>query len=286
MSTVRGVTARFLGGFKSPQTRLRYKKDIMLWQKFCEENAVHPLDARAVNCEAFVEWLSARCNPASVRARRSGVSGWFNALVRARIIPANGMLGLEMPKMTQTSVPACVVSEEDVVLVMKRFSELGPRWEWLVGMVVYGGCDVAEALRIRGSDVRIWEGRTTIRVRTRHGTTRDIPVDGRLEVLTVGLSEVFAPSSPLAGLTSTQHVCTRLSKLASEAVGYRLTVQELRRFAVRRQAARGVPPEVIAKWLGHSEDRWVRKTLGLPSLVSEVVWEDVVSSIVVGTDGE
>lgn len=286
MSTVRGVTARFLGGFKSPQTRLRYKKDIMLWQKFCEENAVHPLDARAVNCQAFVEWLSARCSPASVRARRSGVSGWFNALVRARIIPANGMLGLEMPKMTQSSVPACVVSEEDVALVLKRFSELGPRWEWLVGMVAYAGCDVAEALRVRGADVRIWEGRTTVRVRTRHGATRDIPVDGRLEVLTVGLSEVFAPSSPLAGLTSTPHVCTRLSRLASEAVGYRLTAQELRRFAVRRQAARGVSPEVIAKWLGHSEDRWVRRTLGLSSSVSEVIWEDVVSSIVVGIDGE
>lgn len=285
MATVRGVTARFLGGYKSPQTRLRYKKDIMLWQKFCEENAVHPLDARAVNCQAFIDWLSGRCSPASVRARRSGVSSWFNALVRARIIPANGMLGVDLPERDEKPVYACVVSDEDVSRIMEHVSQLGPRWEWLVGMVVYGGCDVAEALRVRGADVSTREGRTTIHVRTRHGSVRRIPVDGRLEVLTIGLSQVFAASSPLSGLTNNQHASNKLANVVSEAVGRRVTAQDLRRFAVKRQADRGVSPEVIARWLGHSEDRWVRRTLGLDSSVAGVSWEDVTNSIVVEIDG-
>jgi hypothetical protein len=79
-----------------------------------------------------------------------------------------------------------VPGDDEMVLVMSAFSKRGPRWEWLAAMVAWGGCDCAEALRIRKTDVRTWEGKTLVTVRSRRGNRREIPVDGRLEVLTFG----------------------------------------------------------------------------------------------------
>lgn len=285
MATVRGVTARYLGGFQSPQTRLRYKKDIMLWQKFCLEYGFHPLDFKTAVCQEFVDWMAQTKTPGSVRARIVGVSGWFDALVDARIVPSNGMRGVKKPKWGDRSPSENDVSDADVAAIMVRLGEIGPRWEWLLGMVAFGGCEPVDAVRVRGVDVRTWEGRTLVRVRSRYGHVREIPVDGRLEVLTLGLSQVFAPSSPLGGVTSPVYVANKLRKVCVQAVGRPITMMDLRRYAVRRQYARGVAPEVIAAWLGHGQDTFVRRTLGLPSAVKAVKREEVLDSIVVEDDG-
>jgi hypothetical protein len=65
-----------------------------------------------------------------------------------------------------------------------------------------------------------------------------------------------------------------------------LNVQDMRRWAVRRQHERGVPVPVIAKWLGHTTDRWVRQTLRLTDAVAEVTAAEVISSILVEPDGD
>jgi len=285
MATVRTVTARFLGGYKSPHTRVRYKKDIMMWQRFCSEHGIHPLDCRTVNGQMFVDWMAGRLTPGSVRARLYGVSQWFDALCRARIVSSNGLRGAKTAKVPNTAVSACDLSEDDIALIMGEASKLGPRWEWLMGMVVYAGCDAAEALRVRGMDVRAWHGKTFVRVKSRREQWRDIPVDGRLEVLTIGLSQVFAASSPLGGSVQSNYVSSRLSKVASKGLGRPVNVMDMRRFAVVRQYRRGVTPEVISRWLGHTSDRWVRRTIGLSDPVASVSIEDVARFIVVEPDG-
>lgn len=285
MATVRGVTARYLGGFQSPQTRLRYKKDIMLWQKFCLENGYHALNCQTAICQEFVNWMALTKTPGSVRARVAGVSGWFDAMVAARIVPSNGMRGVKTPKLGAYCPSESPVGDADVDLVMRKLADVGPRWEWLLGMVAFGGCEPVDAVRVRGVDVRTWEGRTLVRVRSRYGHVREIPVDGRLEVLTLGLSQVFAPSSPLGGVSSPVYVANKLRKVASEAVGRPVTMMDLRRYAIRRQYARGVAPEVIAAWLGHNQDLFVRRTLGLPSAVKAVKQQQMLDSIVIEDDG-
>jgi len=61
-------------------------------------------------------------------------------------------------------------------------------------------------------------------------------------------------------------------------------VQDLRRHAVLRQAERGVPVNVIARWLGHTTDQWVRETLGMVAPVAEVTQADVLEAILVASD--
>jgi hypothetical protein len=120
---------------------------------------------------------------------------------------------------------------------------------------------------------------------SRRGRAREIPVDGRLEVLTLGLAAVFAPSTSLAGVSSTSYAAQTVNRLAKAAVGRSVTVHDMRRWAVRRQFERGVEPAVIARWLGHSHDQWVRDTL-LLNPVGDVSFQDVVDQILVEPDGD
>jgi len=176
-------------------------------------------------------------------------------------------------------------SDDEMRLVVEKAAEMGPRWEWIVSMIGWAGCDCGEILRVTKQDVRTWEGRTLVKVQSRRGRFREIPVDGRLEVLTLGLAAVFAPSTSLAGVSSSSYAAQTVNKVAKAAVGRSVTVHDMRRWAVRRQFERGVDVAVIARWLGHSTDQWVRDTLKL-NPVGDVTFQDVVEQIVVEPDGE
>lgn len=285
MRTVRSVTANFLASYPSIHTRKRYKKDIVTWQRWCAEQGVHPLDCSVANAQQFVAWMSAQYTPTSVASRVCGVAKWFDALVDAGVLRAHGLHSVKLPKREIVLNLESIPTDDEMMLVMAEAAKLGPRWEWLAGMVAWAGCDCQEALRVRGVDVRTWEGKTLVTVRSRKQNRREIPVDGRLEVLTVGLQSVYAPTTPLAGTMTSEWATIRLGKIASAATGRRLNVQDMRRWAVRRQFERGVPVPVIARWLGHTTDRWVRQTLRLTDEVAEVTAAEVISSILVEPDG-
>jgi len=285
MRTVRSVTANFLTSYPSIHTRKRYKKDIVTWQRWCAEQGVHPLDCSVANAQQFVAWMSAQYTPTSVASRVCGVAKWFDALVDAGVLRAHGLHSVKLPKREIVLNLESIPTDDEMMLVMAEAAKLGPRWEWLAGMVAWAGCDCQEALRVRGVDVRTWEGKTLVTVRSRKQNRREIPVDGRLEVLTVGLQSVYAPTTPLAGMMTSEWATIRLGKIASSATGRRLNVQDMRRWAVRRQFERGVSVPVIARWLGHTTDRWVRQTLRLTDGVAEVTAAEVISSILVEPDG-
>jgi len=285
MASVRSVTAHHLGGYASIHTRKRYKKDIVTWQKWCLLVDIHPLDCTVVNAQLFVDWMASQYTSTSVASRVCGVAKWMDALVDAGVLKVHGLHSVKMPKRVIVLDSSTVPSDDEMVIVMSAFSARGPRWEWLVAMVAWGGCDCAEALRIRKTDVRTWEGKTLVTVRSRRGNRREIPVDGRLEVLTLGLTAVFAATTTLGGSFGSKYATETINDVASKAVGRRLTVQDMRRWAVRRQFERGVPIPVIAKWLGHKNDRYVRQTLRLLDPVSLVSQADVIAQIKVEPDG-
>lgn len=285
MATVRSVTAGFLGSQASVNTRYRYKQDIVTWQRFCSEHGLHALDGSAPNAQLFADWMAKRYTSSSTISRFSGVTRWFDALLQAGVVKGHGFREVKLPKRVRTLDVSVIPTDDELDLVMSEASRRGPRWEWLVGMVAYGGLDCAEALRVRSTDVRTWEGRTLVKVVTRRGNVREVPVDGRLEVLTVGLASVFSPTTPLGSSITPKHARETLTMLASEATGRRITVEDLRRYAVMRQALRGVPIPVIAKWLGHTTDQWVRATLRLQNPVDEVSTTDVLELILVESDG-
>jgi len=286
MASVRSITAHFLGGYASVHTRKRYKKDIVTWQRWCALVDIHPLDCTQVNAQLFVDWMVSQYTSTSVASRVCGVAKWFDALVAAGVLKSHGLHSVKLPKRVIVLDASLMPSDDEMVQVMRAFAWRGPRWEWLAAMVAWGGCDCAEALRVRKTDVRTWEGKTLVTVRSRRGNRREIPVDGRLEVLTLGLTAVFAATTTLGGTFGSKYATETINEVASGAVGRRLTVQDMRRWAVHRQFQRGVSTAVIAKWMGHTNDRYVRQTLRLLDPVALVSQADVVAQIVVEPDGD
>ena len=286
MASVRSITAHFLGGYSSIHTRKRYKKDIVTWQRWCGLVDIHPLDCTQVNAQLFVDWMVSQYTSTSVASRVCGVAKWMDALVAAGVLKSHGLHSVKLPKRTIVLDASLMPGDDEMVQVMRAFAWRGPRWEWLAAMVAWGGCDCAEALRVRKTDVRTWEGKTLVTVRSRRGNRREIPVDGRLEVLTLGLTAVFAATTTLGGTFGSKYATETINEVASTAVGRRLTVQDMRRWAVHRQFQRGVSTAVIAKWMGHTNDRYVRQTLRLLDPVALVSQADVVAQIVVEPDGD
>ena len=257
----------------------------MTWQRWCAEVGVHPLDCTTAHAQAFVDWMLAKYTLASVASRRTGVAKWFDALVEAGIVPVHGLHSVSLPKRGPRQAFTGMPSDDEMRLVVEKAAEMGPRWEWVVSMIGWAGCDCGEILRVTKQDVRTWEGKTLVKVQSRRGRYREIPVDGRLEVLTLGLAAVFAPATSLAGVSSSSYAAQTVNRIAKGAVGRTVTVHDMRRWAVRRQFERGVDVAVIARWLGHSTDQWVRDTLML-NPVGDVTFQDVVEQIVVEPDGE
>lgn len=258
----------------------------MLWQRWCREHDIHALDGSALNAALFLEWLEESYKASSVQSRFSGVSRWFDHLLEHGVIKAHGFKNVKRPKRVREVASFRMPTDAELEALMEHAAAEGVRWEWLVGMIAYCGLDGAEALRIRSSSIRTWEGRTLVTVSSRRGRRREVPVDGRLEVLTLGLASVFGPTTPLVGKMTSDWVQKRLKALSVASVGRHITVQDLRRYAVLRQAERGVPVAVIAKWLGHTTDDWVRRTLGMENPVAEVTPADVIDLILVEPNGD
>lgn len=293
MVSVRSATANFLGSKASVHTRKRYKKDIMTWQRFCAEHGCHALDGSFANAQAFADWLAERYTPVSVNSRFCGVRQWFDYLLHEGIVAGHSFREAKCVKRVRSDIKLVELNDDELARIVAAAGVKGPRWEWLMAMVAYCGLDSAEALRVRSSDVRTWEGKTLVRITSRRGTVREVPVNGRLEVLTVGLSSVFAPTTSLGGTATaltadrrSDYASTQLGKIATAELGFPVSVQDLRRAAVRRQYDRGVSVPIIAKWMGHATDRWVKETLGIKNPVDDVTTADVVSSIVVEPEGD
>lgn len=257
----------------------------MTWQRWCSETGVHALDGSTLNATMFLEWLEERYTSASMLSRFSGVTRWFDHLLESGVIKGHGFHNVKRPRRVRQLDRFTIPTETELNLLMEHAAGRGVRWEWLLGMVAYCGLDPAEALRVTSTHVRTWEGRTLVTVSSRRGNRREVPVDGRLEVLTLGLASVFGPTTSLVGRLSSKWASEQLSRMSLEACGRHVTVQDLRRYAVLRQAERGVPVPVIAKWLGHTTDQWVRATLGMMNPVAEVSSADVIDLILVEPDG-
>ena len=286
MATVRSATANFLGDQASVHTRRRYKKDIMTWQRWCADHDVHPLDGSVLNAQMFLEWMEDRYTTSSVLSRFTGVSRWFDYLLEHGVVKGHGFRNVKKPRRDRRLVDFRLPTEDELLALMQLAAKRGPRWEWLVGMVAYCGLDCAEALRVRSTDVRTWEGRTLIRVTSRRGNKREVPVNGRLEIVTLGLAGVFAPTTAFGPVQTSKWAAEQVGLMSKEATGRLINVQDLRRYAVLRQAQRGVPVPVIARWLGHTTDQWVRETLGLVNPVAEVTQADVLECIKVEMVGD
>lgn len=278
------VTAQYLSPM-SVETRKATLRHLRTWQKFCDTHGFHVLDGRVQNAEAFADHLRTTYTPKSAFNRFVAVRAWFDLLARERVIKAHGFGAVEFLSPDITPKPVRILPDAALERIMEAAKGHGPRVEWLMGMLCFAGVDISEACQVRSTDIRTWEGRTLVRIRTSSRLTREVPVNGRLEVLTLGLAAVFAPTTRLVG-TNRPKANEMVREITLEALGEPYVPRELRRTAIERQLRRGVDLAVVARWLGYDEVGQLRRLIGQVDPVALVTDSDVVEKIVVEDDGD
>lgn len=278
------VTATYLSAM-SQESRRVVLRHLRAWQRFCDTHGFHVLDGRVQNAEAFADFLRTNYTPKSAFNRFVAVRAWMDVLTRERVIKSHGFGAVEFSQPVLPVRPVRVLADSDLEKIMEVAKGHGPRIEWLMGMLCFAGVDIPEACQVRSTDIRTWEGRTLVRIRTSSRLTREVPVNGRLEVLTLGLSAVFAPTTRLVGVNRPK-ATDLVREITTEALGEYFVARELRRTAIERQLRRGVELPVVAKWLGYEEVGQLRKLLGYADPVAFVSDTDLVEKIVVEDDGD
>src|SRR3954449_5849207 len=73
----------------SEHTRSAYRRDVAGWLAWCRDRGVDPLRASFLDVNAYARALEARpLAPASVARTLSGVSSWYDFLVKLRAVDA------------------------------------------------------------------------------------------------------------------------------------------------------------------------------------------------------
>jgi hypothetical protein len=101
----------FLGTFKSPDTRTRYRAALNLWLHWCKEHRLDPLQAEPEHADLWsAELRASRAAPATTNSSISGVSSWYTKLVKWRRIRTTPFLrvarAIEGPT-GKKNVPSC-----------------------------------------------------------------------------------------------------------------------------------------------------------------------------------
>lgn len=129
---------------------------------------------------------------------------------------------------------------------------LAPRWRGLCYVLAYTGCRISEALSLAGHQLDPDAGTITFRtLKRRRPVFRRVPVPRRLITMLLAL-----PPRPDGQLwcahrvTAWRHVSRAMALAGID--GPMASCKGLRHGFGLRAAAAGVPPNLIAKWLGHA----------------------------------
>src|SRR5688572_10147391 len=99
MGAAEQVTEAWLANRRlSEHTRAAYRRDVAAWLGWCAERGVDPLGASFLDVNAYARGLEARRLAASTVARKlSGLSSWYDFLVKVRAVGGNPVGGADRP---------------------------------------------------------------------------------------------------------------------------------------------------------------------------------------------
>jgi len=82
----------------SEHTRAAYRRDVAGWLSWCAERDLDPLAASFLDVNAYARGLeSSTLAPSTVARKMSGLSSWYEFLVKLRAIDANPVAGADRP---------------------------------------------------------------------------------------------------------------------------------------------------------------------------------------------
>jgi integrase/recombinase XerD len=253
----------------SEHTRAAYRRDVAGWLGWCAERAVEPLLASFLDVNAYARGLEARGLAAATVARKlSGLSSWYDFLVKLRAVAANPVGGADRPYVDRDHSATVGLSPEEVDALIVAAEAAGERHRAVITLLADLGLRVGEVVGLDLGDVGWERGHRTVRFTGKGGRQRRrvltvgaaAALDDYLRVRGASPGALFVTSS---GSRIDRHGVFRLvRRLAGEAgiVGAeRLSPHSLRHAFATAARSEGVALEDVQDALGHADPRTTRR---------------------------
>lgn len=157
----------------SEHTRAAYRRDVAGWLGWCGERGVDPLRASFLDVNAYARGLEARkLAPSTVARKLSGVSSWYDFLVKLRAVDGNPVGGADRPYVSRDHSETVGLSPDEVDALLGVARQAGARHRAVVTLLADLGLRVGELVGLDVADVGVERGHRTVRFVGKGGRSR------------------------------------------------------------------------------------------------------------------
>ncbi len=254
----------------SEHTRAAYRRDVAAWLGWCAAREVDALRASFLDVNAYARGLEASLAPASVARKLSGLSSWYDFLVKVRAVEVNPVAGADRPYVSRDHSATVGLSAQEVdALLAAAAAESGPaavRHRAVLALLADLGLRVGEVVGLDVTDVGWERGHRSVRFVGKGGRPRRrvltpaaaAAVDACLAGRTEG--PLFVTAS---GARIDRHAVFRLVRRLAREAGIasweRLSPHSLRHAFATAARGEGVPLEDVQDAMGHADPRTTRR---------------------------
>jgi site-specific recombinase XerD len=255
----------------SDHTRDAYRRDVASWLGWCAARDTDPLTATFLDVNAYARGLEAQpLSPATVARKLSGLSSWYDFLVKLRAVDANPVGGADRPAVSRdhSSTVGLTPQEVDALLAAAQ-ADTGPaalRHQAVLALLADLGLRVGEVVGLDVTDLGWERGHRSVRFVGKGGRPRRRALtpaaadalDRYLAGRTDGPLFVTAGGARL-DRHAVFRLVRRLARQAGIASWDRLSPHSLRHAFATAARAEGVPLEDVQDAMGHADPRTTRR---------------------------
>jgi integrase/recombinase XerD len=265
----------------SAHTRAAYQRDVAVWLRWCSRRAIDPLAASFLHVNEYARELESTVDdrsgrpltPATVARRMSGLSSWYDFLVRLQAVGSNPVAGADRPRVDRDhSATVGLTATEVDALLAAADADNGPqaaRHRAMLTLLADLGLRVGELVALDVADLGVERGHRTVRFVGKGGKPRRRALaPGTAAALDAYLAVRPGPSAgPLfvtaGGGRVDRHavfrVVRRLARTAGIPAWARLSPHSLRHAFATTARDEGVPLEDVQDAMGHADPRTTRR---------------------------
>ncbi|WP_250003701.1 tyrosine-type recombinase/integrase [Actinoplanes sp. M2I2] len=253
----------------SEHTRAAYRRDVSAWLAWCAERGADPLRVSFLDVNAYARGLeSLKLAPATVARKLSGLSSWYDFLMKIRAIDANPVAGADRPYVSRDHSATLGLAPEEVDALLAAAASAGVRHFAVMTILADLGLRVGELVGLDLGDLGWERGHRTVRFVGKGGKQRrraltpaaSAALDGYLAVRGDAEGPLFVTST--GGRLDRHAVFRLIRRLAGEAgiqEADRLSPHSLRHAFATAARAEGVPLEDVQDAMGHADPRTTRR---------------------------
>jgi len=265
----------------SAHTRDAYRRDVGAWLAWCAGREVDPLRASFLDVNAYARGLEAAgLAPATVARKLSGLSSWYDFLVKLRAVDANPVAGADRPYVSRDHSATVGLTPEEVDAVLAAAAaDSGPaavRHHAVIALLADLGLRVGELVGLDVADVGVERGHRSVRFVGKGGKPRrraltpyaaaalDAYLAQRAAAEGVAVDMLDGPLLVTAtGGRLDRHAVFRLVRRLARDAGVpgwaRLSPHSLRHAFATTARSEGVPLEDVQDAMGHADPRTTRR---------------------------